>query len=553
MTAASDLLARLSASTVEAEICRRSLPRFIAHVWDVVEPTRALMPSIAFDAIAAALTAVADGRIKRLGIACPPGIAKSKLASVIFPAWLMLRTGGRSRVMSGSYGHDLATRDSRATRDLVNSERFGALVRSRWATRSDVGNQEDDWTTTSAGRRQAVSIGSATTGDRATMQILDDLLSARDAHSPAKRRDAIHWLTHVLPSRLEDQQSDPRVLIGQRLHILDPMSVAIEQEWRLLVLPAVLGPCPELGIADEYEPCVLLDDNGREVWRDTRQPGEPLVSLLGIAALVQLKREMGTAAFLAQYQQRPVDESASMFPRSWFARRWHRAELPESFDAVAIALDASFKASSSSDYAVIQAWGAKGGDRFLLEQWRRQAGFVDTLGALRSMAQRYPYAKILVEGAANGHAVLDQLKREIAGVVEVKPEGGKVARAASVQAIVESGAVVLPANAPWVEAWLDEVCAFPAVKNDDQTDAMTYGLRALQLDDAVSLLFRAVGMDRDTGKLIVNQEDVAADLADRARRKAKLDRLEAKRAAGGTLTRAEALHLKMWRRKSAPT
>jgi hypothetical protein len=87
---------------------------------------------------------------------------------------------------------------------------------------------------------------------------------------------------------------------------------------------------------------------------------------------------------------------------------------------------------------------------------------------------------VLVEGAANGHAILDQLRHEIAGVIEVKPDGGKVARAASVQAIVESGAVVLPASASWVEAWLDEVCAFPAVKHDDQTDAMVYALRDLQ-------------------------------------------------------------------------
>jgi len=60
------------------------------------------------------------------------------------------------------------------------------------------------------------------------------------------------------------------------------------------------------------------------------------------------------------------------------------------------------------------------------------------------------------------------------------PAGGKVARAASVQAIVESGAVVLPAHASWVDAWLDEVTRFPQVKHDDQVDPMVYALRELQ-------------------------------------------------------------------------
>lgn len=511
---------------LEAELCRRSLPHFLRGGWPDIEPTRALRPSVAFDAITAALTAVAEGRIKRLGIACPPGVAKSKLASVGFPAWLLLRTGGTSRVMSASYAHDLATRDAVATRDLVTSSWFRSLVGESWAVRTDVRNKEDDWTTTRTGRRVAVSTGGAATGDRATMQILDDLLNAKEAYSEAKRRDAIHFLSHVLPSRLEDSANDPRVLIGQRLHPRDPMSVAIDQGWKLLVLPAVLGPCEELGITSETEPCVLVDDNGREVWRDTRKPGEPLVDLLGIEALKRLKVELGSAAFAAQYLQAPQDDSASMFPRAWFARRW--TELPERFDAEVIALDATFKESSKADYAVIQRWASHGGDRYLLEQWRRQAGFVDTLAALRDMARRHPFAKILVEGAANGHAVLDQLKRELPGVVEVKPEGGKVSRAASVQAICESGAVLLPSRAPWVDGWLDEVCAFPHAKNDDQTDGMVYALRDLQTDDTVALLLRAFGesASEDSAPLPVDPDE---------RLRLRLERLAAREAAGERL------------------
>lgn len=274
----------------------------------------------------------------------------------------------------------------------------------------------------------------------------------------------------MLPSRLEDQERDARVIVGQRLHPGDPIAHVLEQGWRALVLPAVLG--------EGDEPCELRDHAGELVWRDERAPGEPLVALLGADALERLRVELGPSAFAAQYRQHPHDDSAAMFPRACFERRW--SELPQRFDRVVITLDATFRESRSSDYAVIQVWGALGADRYVCTQWRRQAGFADTLAALREIAARWPEAKILVEAAANGHAIYDQLRREIPGVHTVKPDGGKVARAASVQAIVTSGAVVLPAHAPWVESWIDEVAAFPGAKHDDQVDAAVYALRELQ-------------------------------------------------------------------------
>jgi predicted phage terminase large subunit-like protein len=466
---------------LERELMRRSFRSFVARAWPVMEPTRPLLPSVAVDGIAAALQAVADGRIRRLAIACPPGVSKSLLAAVAFPAWLMLRTSGAARVMAGSYAWDLASRDSRRCRDLVESAWFRSLVAGAWAVRDDA-DRRDDWWTTASGRRLVTSTGAKALGERATIQVLDDVLSGADVHSPAKRKEAVRWMSEVLPSRLEDPERDPRVIVGQRLHVDDPMALAIDQGWRVLALPAVLAPTDD--------PCELFDDRGEMVWRDPREVGEPLVTLLERDALARLKLELGSSAFAAQYLQRPQDDSASMFPRRCFARTW--LELPERFERVVISLDASFKETSTSDYAVVQCWGAHGGDRYLVEQWRRQAGFVDTLAALRAMAFRHPHAKVLVEGAANGVAVLDQLRREMPGVVEVRPDGGKVARAASVQAIVESGAVLLPANAPWADAFVDEVSAFPHVKHDDQTDAMVYALRELQ-GPSVAERWRAYG------------------------------------------------------------
>ncbi len=232
----------------------------------------------------------------------------------------------------------------------------------------------------------------------------------------------------------------------------------------------------------------MYDDDGVLVWRDPRTPvewvngelaGDPLLSLLGVTALRALLLDMGPSAFAAQYLQRPQSDSSSMFKREWFKRRW--TILPDRFDRAVITLDANFKEGDKSDYAVIQVWGAHGGDRYLVEQWRKRAGYMDTTAALREIRTRYPMLKVLVEEAANGYAIVDALKREMPGITTVKPEGSKFARASTVEGICASGAVVLPEHATWVPAFIDEVVMFgPNAKNDDQVDAMVYGLRDLQ-------------------------------------------------------------------------
>ncbi len=463
-----------------AKLARTDFRWFLEYVWPVIEPTRALQPSVAIDGVCAALQAVADGRIRRLAIEQPPGTSKSKAAAVAFPAYLELKTDGAARVMCGSYSSAFAERDSRHCRDLILSDRFMELVGGRWGMRGDAASISDYWFT-GGGRRVIVSPGGRSMGERCTFQIIDDALSSKDCHSAAAQRDALNWVGEMLPSRLEDQNTDPRVLVAQRLCVNDPMKWARDRGWKVLCLPAVLG-------AGE-DPCALTDDSGEIVWTDPRVAGEPIGGMLDASALAIVEGEVGPSTWAAQYLQKPHDDSSSMFKRGWFERRW--TNLPDRFDAMAISLDASLKEGDSSDFAVIQVWGARGADRYLIEQWRKRAGYMETAAALREIRDRYPFGKVLVESAANGVAVFDALKREVPGIFEVKPIGGKVARAFTVEPICASGVVLLPEHAPWVNAWIDEVTTFgPDAKHDDQVDAMVYSLRELQMKNSARLAAR---------------------------------------------------------------
>ena len=480
-----DDLERLAGAewSIYVSLCVDSFAFFATEAWPYIEQTRALLPSVAFDALTAALQAVAERRLRRIAIACPPGVSKSLVGAVAWPAWLLLRSGGAARIMAGSYSWEFASRDARRCRDLMQTPWYRSLVANRWKLTVD---RETDVWTSSGGRRLIVSVGGKALGERCTYQVVDDALSGADVHSAAAKKEAARWIAEVLPSRLEDPEGDPRVVIGQRLCIDDPIASCLERGWSLLCLPAVLS--------ETDQPCELRDDRGELVWRDPRKPGEPLLSLLSPEALDQLKSELGSSAFAAQYGQRPADDGSAILKRSWW--RFHHGEhvppnaprpagcdteqpaipTPDTFDAKVIGCDLTF-GSAKGDFAVAQCWGRKGGARFLLEQWRARAGFEAQVDAIKAMAARHPTAKIIIEKAANGAAVIETLQRELSGVVPVAALGSKAARLSAIAPAAESGSLHLPLGVPYLEELVEELAG--ATKFDDSQDSAAYSVHAL--------------------------------------------------------------------------
>jgi predicted phage terminase large subunit-like protein len=89
---------------------------------------------------------------------------------------------------------------------------------------------------------------------------------------------------------------------------------------------------------------------------------------------------------------------------------------------------------------------------------------------------------VLIEDKANGPAIVSVLKREIAGMISVNPQGGKLARASAVSPLIEAGNVYLPVpeEMPWIDDCLLEFTLFPSAKHDDRVDACSQALTWLQ-------------------------------------------------------------------------
>src|ERR1019366_6732851 len=136
--------------------------------------------------------------------------------------------------------------------------------------------------------------------------------------------------------------------------------------------------------------------------------------------------------------------------------------------------DCAFKDLKTSDFVVGQVQARLGSRRYLLDQVRSRLDMPGTVQAIRTMSAKYPNSGAkLVEDKANGPAVIQTLKLEISGLIEVNPEGGKVSRANAVAPAVEAGDWFLPhpGIAPWVLDFIEECASFPNGAHDDQVDA----------------------------------------------------------------------------------
>lgn len=451
-------IARRKQRKEQGEILRHKFGAFIRAAWPIVDPTMKLIDNWHIDALAEHLQAVADRRIRFLMINIGPGYAKSIIASVMFSAWLWARKP-ETKVMAATYASSLTVRDSIRTRDLVMSPWFEETFAQDW----EMVKTNEDWISNSkAGERRALSVGGKATGFRADGQIFDDLLNASDKHSKPARDYARDWAISTMSSRFNDMRNGWRVVIGQRLHEDDPYGAML-----------ATGKYEHLCLPSEYETSrrckTILGFPDRRT-----QDGELLFpELFTKEVLEQAKLDLGSYDYAGQHQQRPSPAEGGLFKRDWW--RYYRPEELPALHMIVISVDATFKESKDVDYVAIHVYGFVGPRVYLLARRHQKMGFTATKESIRVLNAEFHPSAILIEDKANGPAIIEELSREISGVIAITPEGGKIARAWAASPSIEAGGVYLPHDA-WAQEVVEEAAAFPNAAHDDDVDAMTQAL-----------------------------------------------------------------------------
>lgn len=193
--------------------------------------------------------------------------------------------------------------------------------------------------------------------------------------------------------------------------------------------------------------------------------------------LDRLRAQMGSAAFLAQYQQAPCPREGVMIKTRWFPR-YELNELPRDFEQRVISCDTANKASELSDYTVFTVWGVKNKHLWLLSVLSRRMEYYELKRVLKEQIALHRANVVLIEDRASGTQLLQELKFEsVAGVTACEPAGDKQMRLWAQCATMEQGLVHLPKEAPWLDDYLRELTSFPNSKHDDQVDSTTQAIQ----------------------------------------------------------------------------
>lgn len=448
----------LNVDALKKELAERSLYEFVQQAWSVIDPV-SFVDAKHIEVICSQLERCYRRDVQKLCINVPPGHSKSMLCAVMFPAWIWIRSP-HERFICASHSLAQATKHSVLCRELIES----AWYQQRWGDRFRLAadqNQKTAFKNDKGGHRNIASPGNAT-GDSAEFMIVDDPHEIGDV-SPDSLLRVAEWFDRTLCSRIRDPQRGVRIVIGQRVAQNDLTGHVIED-----------GGYTHLCLPAEYEPnhpsTTELD------WRTSE--GELLwPERYDSAFMDEEKKRLGSLAFATLHQQRPSAVGGNIIKEAW--PRYYTT-LPGDFDTRVISVDATFKESKDADYVVVQCWGRKGADYYLIDQIRGKWDFVTTISQLKSFIAKHPRATTrLIEDKANGPAIISSLKHEISGLIPVNPKSSKEARLASTQPLWEAGNVYLPQNAPWLDAYVAELTTFPTAAHDDQVDATSQALSRL--------------------------------------------------------------------------
>jgi predicted phage terminase large subunit-like protein len=451
-------------------LMRRDLMTFIERSFYELNPQTAFSKSPHIEVLASRLEACRQGKTRRLIVNLPPRSLKSHAATVAFPAWL-LGHNPAIQIICASYGQELADKHARDCRTLMASTFYRTLFPRTclFAEKQSV----NEFMTTAQGFRMSTSVGGVLTGRGADLIILDDPLKPDEALSATRRTSVNEWYDNSLVSRLNSKESGVIIIVMQRLHQDDLVGHVLGQEgWELLSFPA---------IAEEDETHLIESPLGNR--RFERKAGEVLQpDRESRLTLTGVRRTIGEYNFSSQYQQSPTPLGGAIVKTDWL-RYYEPGDLPERFSSVLQSWDTANKSGELNDFSACTTWGTTNDRYYLLAVFRRRLDYPELKRAVKDQVRQHRADIVLIEDKASGTQLIQDLKADgMYGVEPYDPLPGsdKILRLYSQSAEFESGRVLLPHSAMWLDEYVRELTSFPGSKYDDQVDSTTQALQHLK-------------------------------------------------------------------------
>ena len=410
---------------------------------------------------------------QRIIIAMPPRCGKSELVSRRLPAWY-LGQNPNCRIITASYSQQLASLFNRDVQRIMEDPIYDEIFPDTVMGGTSAAKVLEDGMGFNKAKRTAnmfevvnkdgylISIGrgGSITGFGGDLIIADDLIkNADEARSETILDGLWDWYGNTLYSRLEGGANliicatrwSKRDLTGR---LLEDMELFGGEKWEVIEFPA-------LKIGDPTE-------------IDNRKDGESIWPEKYSVEDFEVIKRRSAKDWSSLYQQRPTIIGGSIIKEEWLQfyaslpfdpNKWRSCRMMSSWDL-------NTKKDGGS-YCVGVTIAKHNNNFYLIDIYRGKPSFMEAAEEVKRMAAKYPNATILIEGKANGSAILSYLKKKISRMIEIHPEKDKVERLHACSPIFEAKEFFLPLNHPLTKTISAELTEFPESINDDIVDSIT--------------------------------------------------------------------------------
>lgn len=382
-------------------------------------------------------------------------------------AWQLIRNPWLN-IVYATYSQARANAVSRQIRGLVQA----------WTPLKSGSSNVQRWETREGGGLLAAGRGSAMTGFRSDMTIIDDQVKdMQEAQSETIRETTVEWFSSVVLTRMASLSHI--IVIATRWH-KDDLIAHVQK-----ALDAAYINIPAQATHD-------TDVMGRAV-------GEwlPSVQNRSEKSWLIIKNAVGTYVWQALYQGDPQVTGGSYINVDkidvvpWdqvvfrddhgFMQTLSRALVIQSWDLTFGAIQ-NGKKKAAGDYVAGHVWALVGQRWILIDRVHDRFTFTQTVSQVHMMSAKWPQtSRIYVEKAANGAALLDTLRKRAALIKPVTPQGSKEVRALAIQPTVDEGNVAV-LDTVYDAGMFQEFRDFPFGKHDDDVDAMTQAINQAKQD-----------------------------------------------------------------------
>lgn len=414
----------------------------------------------------------------------PPQHGKSMMVTETLPSWYLGKYPFK-RVIEVSYNEDFSKKFGRRNKQKI--EEHGKKIFDIEIS-TNVDRADEFELSNNVGGMISRGIMSGITGNPGNLIVIDDPIKNRkEADSPTIRETQKDEWRESIKTRLAAKAKV--ILIMTRWHEDDLAGYILDTEENVTVINL---------------PCEAEEDDVLG-----RNPGDSLAPELGKNNewLQQFKKSYntieGSRSWLALFQGRPSAQEGNILKRHWF-KYWkpkgldlppvtikmndgtlqniYAEDFPDHVDEECQSWDCAFKRTEDNDYVSGGIISRRLGCFYLKDLINERMDIIQTMQAIEIFAEKHPKAtRKLIEGKANGPAIIQMLHRKMPGLIEIEPEGGKEARVSAIAPVLESGNFYVPHPhiAGWVAGFIDQCCNFPNAAHDDMVDMMSQGLNQL--------------------------------------------------------------------------